>query len=641
MIIGTAGHIDHGKSALVKALTGVDPDRLQEEKQRGITIDLGFAYKPIGDGQVLGFVDVPGHEKFIHNMLAGATGIDYVMLVVAADDGPMPQTYEHLAILNLLGLSRGVVALSKADLASKERVASVQAEIRSLLASTLLAGSPILPVSAVSGEGMDELRQHLLRVVHDSGARNAGGHFRLAVDRCFTLQGVGVVVTGTVFSGKVALNDKLIVSPKGLAVRVRGIHAQNQQATSGHVGQRCALNLAGVEKSDIKRGNWILAEAVNAPTKRFDARLNLLNTEAGPLRHWTPVHVHVGASDVLGRVALLQENSIQPGNHDLVQLVLDETVGALHGDRFIIRDQSATRTMGGGIVMDPFPPQRGRRKPQRLEILSALETATPGEALQKLLALSPFGVDWQKFFLTWNLNEAEAQTLSRQVAVTQVVCAEKLLAFTSERWIALKEQVLQALQAYQKRFPNNPGATTEQIRQGLAEKLPQPLLNVVMGQLIEEKKMVRQGPLLRLPGHEAKLSAPDQELSERILPLLRQVGLQPPKVRELCVPLRVDEKQLRILLRRLSQMDKLRQVSEDYYFAPEVIARLAAVTQKLAQQSPTGTITVAQFREGTAVHRNLAIPLLEFFDRSGFTVRVDDGHRIRRDWKEVFEKSQK
>ncbi|HSS46156.1 MAG TPA: selenocysteine-specific translation elongation factor [Burkholderiales bacterium] len=641
MIIGTAGHIDHGKSTLVKALTGVDPVRLQEEKARGITIDLGFAYQPLSDGQVLGFVDVPGHEKFIHNMLAGATGIDYVMLVVAADDGPMPQTVEHLAILHLLGLSRGIVALSKADLVSQERLAEVKAEIQSLLAPTPLAGAPILPVSAVSGEGMAELRQHLLRAVYDSGVRNPGGHFRHAVDRCFTLQGVGVVVTGTVFSGEVKRGDKLFVSPSGIPVRVRSIHAQNQQATSGHVGQRCALNLAGVEKNDIKRGNWILAEAVHAPAKRFDAHLNLLNTEVKPLRHWTSVHVHVGACDVLGRVALLQANNLQPGDNALAQLVLDEPVGALHGDRFVVRDQSAMRTMGGGIIIDPFPPQRGRRKAQRLEILSALESATAAQALQKLLALSPFGVDWQKFVLTWNLNEAEAQTLSRQVAVTEVICAEKPLAFSSERWAGLKAQALQALQAYQKRFPNQTGATTEQVWQGFPEKLQQGLLNVVIGQLIEEKKMVREGQLLRMPGLQASLSAADQKLSEKIIPLLQTAGLLPPKVRELSTQLRTDEKQLKLLLRRFSQMGKLRQVSEDYYFAPEVIARLAALTQKLAQQSPTGTITVGQFREGTAVYRNLAIPLLEFFDRSGFTVRVDDGRRIRRDWKEVFGENKK
>ena len=639
MIIGTAGHIDHGKSTLVKALTGVDPDRLQEEKRRGITIDLGFAYKPLGDGQVLGFVDVPGHEKFIHNMLAGATGIDYMMLVVAADDGPMPQTVEHLAILHLLGLSHGIVALSKADLVSQERLAEVKAEIQSLLAQTPLAGAPILPVSAVSGEGMAELRQHLLRAVYDSGARNPGGHFRHAVDRCFTLQGVGVVVTGTVFSGEVKLGDKLTVSPSGIPVRVRGIHAQNQQATSGHVGQRCALNLAGVEKSDIKRGNWILAEAVHAPAKRFDARLKLLNTEAKPLRHWTPVHVHVGACDVLGRVALLQANNLQPGDNALAQLVLNEPVGALHGDRFVVRDQSATRTMGGGIVIDPFPTQRGRRKPQHLNILAALESQSPLLALQRLLAQNPLGVDLRRFALIWNLSEEEAQSLWLQVPMVKALSEGK--AFTPERWSELKKQALEALNSYQKRFPNNLGATADQIRQAAPEKLPQALFTALIAELVEQGKMVRQGPLLRLPGHEAKLSAPDQELSERILPLLRQAGLQPPKVRELSTQLRTDEKQLKLLLRRFSQMGKLRQVSEDYYFAPEVIARLAAVTQKLAQQSPTGTITVGQFREVTAVSRNLAIPLLEFFDRSGFTVRVDDGHRIRRDWKEVFGENKK
>ncbi|MGH8751939.1 MAG: selenocysteine-specific translation elongation factor [Burkholderiales bacterium] len=638
LIIGTAGHIDHGKSTLVKALTGVDPDRLQEEKRRGITIDLGFAYQPIENGQVLGFVDVPGHEKFIHNMLAGATGIDYVMLVVAADDGPMPQTAEHVAILDLLGLSRGIVALSKADLASQERLAEVKAEIQSLLAPTALADAAIIPVSPISGLGIPELQQHLRHAARASGARDAGGHFRLAVDRCFTLQGVGVVVTGTVFSGAVKLGDKLLVSPKGTEVRVRGIHAQNQPAANGYAGQRCALNLAGIEKSGIQRGDWILAPAVHAPTPRFDAHLDLLKTETRPLKHWTPVHVHSGALDVPGRVALLQENNLQPGKRGLVQLVLDQPVGVLRGDRFIIRDQSAARTLGGGVVLDPFPPLRGRRKPQRLEILSVMESASAAHALQKLLALNPYGVDWQKFVLMWNLNETEAKALAQPL---MLIAAGKLLAFAQQRWSIFRQQVLQAVEHYQKQFPNQAGASTEQLRQGMAEKLPPALLIAVISELTEEKKLLRAGALLRLPGHQAGLSAQDQKLSENIIPLLHRAGLQPPKTRELAAQLRADEKQLKLLLRRLAQMGKLSQVSEDYYFAPEVITRLAEVTQKLAQQSPTQTLTVGPFREATGVHRNLAIPLLEFFDRSGFTVRVEEGRRLRRDWCEVFGSKEK
>jgi len=368
MIIGTAGHIDHGKTSLVKALTGIDADRLKEEKARGITIDLGYAYTPVPGGGIMGFVDVPGHEKLIHNMLTGATGIDFVLLVIAADDGPMPQTREHLAILDVLGLDRGAVALTKIDRVSAECVAVTMGEIQSLLSGTGLAHSPVFPLSAITGEGVPALRAHLDQAALELPVRPASGHFRLAVDRSFTLTGTGTVVTGTVFSGEVRIGDRLLVSPSGAEVRVRGIHAQNQPSESGRAGQRCALNLAGAQfgKDDVRRGDWLLEVPIHAPVQRFDARCRLLAAEQKALRHWTPVHLHVGASDVSARVAVLEGEAIEPGGAALIQIVADKPVCVLNGDRFILRDQSATRTLGGGRVLDPFPPAKNRRAPARI-----------------------------------------------------------------------------------------------------------------------------------------------------------------------------------------------------------------------------------------------------------------------------------
>ena len=299
MIIGTAGHIDHGKTALVRALTGVDADRLAEEKARGITIDLGFAYQPLASGETLGFVDVPGHERFIHNMLAGATGIDFVLLVVAADDGPRPQTVEHLAILDLLGVSRGVVALTKCDLADTDRQAEVRSEIEALLEPTGLAGSEIVEVSAITGEGIERLAHRLADEAARMRDRAAAGRFRLAVDRCFTLAGAGTVVTGTVFAGTVGAGETVIVTPAGMEARVRDVRAQNSPTPRARLGQRCALNLAGPEVSTeaIRRGDWITAREGHAPTDRLDAELRLLAAEAKPMRHWTPVHLHLAAAD--------------------------------------------------------------------------------------------------------------------------------------------------------------------------------------------------------------------------------------------------------------------------------------------------------------------------------------------------------
>ena len=350
MIIATAGHIDHGKTALVKALTGIDTDRLPEEKKRGMSIDLGFAYHPLSSGQVLGFVDVPGHERFIRNMLAGVTGIDYALLIVAADDGPMPQTEEHLAILDLLGVRDGVIALTKIDRVDAARLEEVTTEIEVLIAGSGLEGADIMPVSAINGTGVDDLRVHLETMTDLIGDREGEGHFRLAIDRCFSVQGAGLVVTGGVFSGKVNVGDHLTLSPQGIDVRVRGIHAQNKESEAGVSGQRCALNITGADlkSTEVHRGGWLVANDIHAPVARFDARLRVLKSEARPLRHWTPVHVHLGAAELPGRIAVLGEKSIAPGSSGLVQVVLDRRIGVLKGDGFILRDQSAQRTIAGG-----------------------------------------------------------------------------------------------------------------------------------------------------------------------------------------------------------------------------------------------------------------------------------------------------
>ncbi len=374
MIIGTAGHIDHGKSALVRALTGTDPDRWEEEKARGITLDLGYAYATCDDGTRLGFVDVPGHERLVHNMLAGATGIDFVLLVIAADDGPMPQTREHLEIIDLLGLDRGAVALTKCDLADAARLTEVEAQIAGLLHGTSLSGVPVFPVSSITGAGLDALRAHLAVQAAHTRVRDGRGRFRLAVDRAFVLKGTGVVVTGTAHSGTVAIDDRLVLAPRGVEVRVRGIHAQNAAAERGAAGQRCALNLTGpkLDKDNVGRGDWLVAPSLHAPSDRLDVELRVARHAGRPLQHWTPVHVHIGAARVTGRVAVLEGETLAPGATGLVQLVLDAPTLALRGDRVILRDQSARQTLGGGRVLDDAPPTRGRRSAQRIAMLRAL-----------------------------------------------------------------------------------------------------------------------------------------------------------------------------------------------------------------------------------------------------------------------------
>ena len=375
MIVATAGHVDHGKTALVRALTGVDTDRLPEEKKRGLTIDLGFAYRSLDDGHVLGFVDVPGHERFVRNMLAGVGSIDLALVVVAADDGVMPQTREHTAILDLLGVSECIAVVSKVDKVDAARADEVSGEIDAVLSATGMRGAEIHRVSAMSGAGVealaDALREHALNLA----ARAAGGRFRLCVDRAFMLKGAGLVVTGTVHAGAASTGDRLVVTPSGYEARIRGIHAQDRPARTARAGERCALNLSGrdIESGAVARGDWIVDRALHAPTDRIDARLHVLPGETRALRHWTPVHVHLAASHSTARVAVLGAGSIAPGEFGRVQIVLDHPVHALAGDRIVIRDQSATRTMGGGIVIDPFSPKRGRARPARLAWLDAIE----------------------------------------------------------------------------------------------------------------------------------------------------------------------------------------------------------------------------------------------------------------------------
>ncbi|MBO0766984.1 MAG: selenocysteine-specific translation elongation factor, partial [Hyphomicrobiaceae bacterium] len=360
MIVGTAGHIDHGKTSLIGKLTGIDTDRLKEEKARGISIDLGFAYWTRPRGTTIGFVDVPGHEGLVHNMLAGATGIDFVLLVVAADDGVMPQTCEHLAIMDLLGLTRGVVALNKCDLASAEQRATAIAGIEAVLAGTGLEGAPIVPVSAVTGEGLPELTAHLDEAAVLATARPKEALFRLAVDRSFILAGHGTAITGTVLSGSVRVEDRVVISPSGLEARIRSIHAQNQPVECGEAGQRCALVLSGprISKEAVSRGDVVLDPALHLPTARIDASLRVLPSERKPIGQWFPVKVHHAAAEVPGRVVVLRDAPIAPGETEYVQLVLERPLAAAVGDRFVIRDTSSSRTVGGGVLIDLRPPER-------------------------------------------------------------------------------------------------------------------------------------------------------------------------------------------------------------------------------------------------------------------------------------------
>ncbi len=637
MIVATAGHIDHGKTTLVKALTGVDTDRLPEEKQRGISIDLGFAYANTpGDDLTLGFVDVPGHERFVRNLLAGVCGIDFVLLVVAADDGVMPQTIEHLQIVNLLGVARGLAVITKADRATAERLLAVEAEVKALLAPTGLRDAAILPVSATTGAGMDRLREALASAARATARdRSEGRGLRFAIDRVFSVAGSGTVVTGTVFAGRVAVGDRLLVSPAGTEVRVRGVQKDGASADAAISGERCALNLAGIEVADARRGDWILSPRLHAPTRRLDARVTLLAAEAKPLKHWTPVHLHHGAQDVLARVAIRGGRSIAPGASGLVQLVLDEPVAALHGDRFILRDQSALRTLGGGRVIDPDAPLRRRDQDARAAQLAALELDTPEAALRALVAATPAGVDLSWFGRIHNLDEARVGALAEALDLA-LVGKEPAVALPRVAVEGIHARALAALEAFHAATPKALGMELSELRAQCAGHLPPERFLAVLRPLADAKRLEIAGSSARLPRHVATDNPADAKLWARVKPVLAEAAFNGITVPELAAAARQPEAAIKDFLHRKAKTGELVRVTAERFYLKETLAAFAAIATDVHKAVPGGKFSAAQVRDRTGIGRGRVIEILECFDRLGLTQRAGDLRSMRRDYVPVL-----
>lgn len=639
MIVGTAGHIDHGKTALVKALTGVDADRLAEEKARGITIDLGFAYADLGapdhpSGQITGFVDVPGHERLVHTMLAGAGGIDFALVVVAADDGVMPQTREHLAILDLLGVTRGVFALTKADLADEARRTAVLQEIRTAAAGGGLAQAPVLPVSVVTGEGIAALKALLIAEEAALPARSdaADTPFRLSVDRSFTLSGAGTVVTGMVLSGRVAVGDSVTISPSGRLARVRAIHAQNQKVQEGVAGQRCALNLAGdgITKEAIARGDMVLAPMLHAPADRIDAVLTVLGTEPKPLGTWFPARLHSHAAEVGARIVPLAD-PIAPGESGPVQLVLDRPIAAISGDRFVLRDVSASRTIGGGRFLDLRAPARKRRGPARMALLDAFALDDPTEVLSGLLAQGP--VDPESFGRDLGLGpDALARAMAR-------AGAQRLgpLVLSQPGLLALQASLAQKLLEFHETNPDLPGIGRERLRLALSPRLPKEAFLALLKDEAARGRIALDGSFVHCPDHVVTLSAADSALLERIWPgLLGEGRFRPPRVRDFSKSLGVDEQEVRRVMKLSKRLGRADEIAHDHFFAREVTAEMAAILRAISAQSPDGWFTAPTFSDRVQNGRKVAFEILDFFDRAGVTLRRGDLRRINPHCADLF-----
>ena len=639
MIIGTAGHIDHGKTSLVRALTGVDTDRLKEEKARGISIDLGFAYLPGPDGSVLGFVDVPGHEKFVHNMLAGATGIDFALLIIAADDGIMPQTREHLAIIDLLGIETGLVALTKADLVPPARLAVVTEDIRRLLSQTKLSGVDILPVSAVTGAGVDDLREKLFAAASTIHAKSARGRFRLAVDRCFTLAGIGTVVTGTVLSGSVGVGDQVTVSPTRLAARVRSIHAQDREAERGQAGDRCALNLSGdgISKDAIARGDMVVDPALHAPADRIDAQFRLLPTEIRPVTQWMPVRLHHAAAEVGARIVLLGDESMPPGGQAPIQLVLDRPIAAAAGDRFVLRDTTAQRTIGGGKFLDLRAPARKRRSPERLGQLAAHALADAQAALAALLDRPPFFLDVSAFARDRALTDGDVAAILERCNALRLQMPGGTIALSAANGQNLRRTLLATLQKFHAEHPDLPGIGLEPLRLQLQPRLPAPGFIAVLQGLTKAGEIGLDGAWVRLAGYSVRLRPGDEKLWSKVGPLLGGAErFRPPRVRDIAGTLGVPEADVRRLLKLLGRMGKVDEVAHDHFFLRGTVAEMVEIVVDLSAKAATAQFTAAQFRDRVDNGRKVAIQILEFFDRHGVTLRRGDLRRVNRHRLDLF-----
>lgn len=631
MIVGTAGHIDHGKTTLIRALTGVDTDRLEEEKKRGISIQLGYAYTPLPDGQILGFIDVPGHERLVHTMVAGATGIDFGLLIVAADDGVMPQTREHLAVLQLLGLQTGAIVLSKADRADTARIEAVKAELQALVHGTFLDGAPVFVVDALSDDkpGLEDLRQHLHTQAMQSAKQDGQGYFRLAIDRVFTLQGHGTVVTGTVHEGVLDLDGPAIdlrLMPRGTPVRVRSIHAQNQASRQALAGQRCALNLGGIDVQDIERGDWLADARCFIPTTRIDVELSLLDKDIPALRTWSPWHVHMGAAHLTAHAVPLDGESLQPGQTGKVQLVFDRPICAMTGERFILRNAQASETVGGGIVLDPNAPDRKRRSATRMAWLDALAQWTRGGPLENLLAQAPYGLDEETLL---RLSGGAKHRLTAPAHArwhTGSRPQSQPILLSDARLEALCQHIESVMLQFHERNSDEPGLSISRLRRMAAPTMPDAIWQLLTEHLLAEHRLARQGAWLHTPGHRVTLSPEDQALAAALLPLLEAGRFDPPWTRDLAKETESPEDQTRAVLRRLVRQGELFQVVHDLFYHRHQMAILANIVSELH----TGQgVSAAQFRDATGLGRKRAIQILEFFDRMGYTRRVRDRHVLR------------
>ena len=623
VIVGTAGHIDHGKSTLVEALTGTNPDRLEEEKRRGITIDLGFAFLDLGDVR-FGFVDVPGHEKFVRNMLAGVGGIDLVVLVIASDESIKPQTREHFDICRLLGIPRGIVALTKADLVDPDALGLVRLEIDEFVRGSFLEGAPIVPVSATTGAGLDAFKKELLRVAETVPAKDAAQHFRLPIDRAFSMKGFGTVVTGTLVSGSLQAEDEAELYPLRKRVRVRGLHSGGRAVARALAGQRTAVNLAGIEREEIQRGMVLGPPGVFEPTNRLDARITLLPS-ARPLKNRARVHFHQGTAEAIADVVLIAGNELAPGQYSLAQLRLDQPVLLLPGDRFILRQFSPVVTIGGGTALDVQAARHKRADPSVAPFLETLERGNREEILAIFVEAAPQGLNLAQLTARTGWSDSEIQQIAKNlVAAKRVrIIGEQPLTIASAKVVAAYAASLRiALEKFHQANPLLPGIPKQDLR-GRAGKTSAEIFSTALDDLVKARIVTVTGDLVQRAGREIALSAEEAIAKELIEKEFERAGLTVPSFAAVLEKLPVESKRAQKILQMLLRERVLIKVTDELMFHRAAVAQLREMLAKYRKERGN-KLSIPVFKELTGITRKYAIPLLEYLDRERVTRRVGD-----------------
>jgi selenocysteine-specific elongation factor len=630
VIMGTAGHIDHGKTQLIKTLTGIDTDRLKEEKERGITIDLGFAHLLCEDGTEVGVIDVPGHERFVRNMLAGVGGIDLVMLVIAADEGVMPQTREHLAICQLLRIKDGLVALTKTDLVDDDWIELVSEDTREFLKGTFLEGKPIVPVSAKTGQGVDDLRRVLQTLVARVPPKQLEGKFRLPVDRVFTIRGFGTVVTGTLFSGTIRVEDRVEIYPKGIEVKVRGLQVHNESVPEAVAGQRTAINLQGIEKVELERGDVLGRPREFAPTFMLDAVLQHLPDAPRPLRHRARLRLHLGTSEIMGRVILLDRDELAPGEEAYVQFRLEEPATVLPRDRFVIRSYSPVQTIGGGMLLDVQPAKHRRGEAGLSSHFQRLAEGDPEEIVAHHLKQATHqGIRLSEFLPRTELSESrlrQVATTLQQAGRVQAVNAEMGWYLHADALETLTRELRSSLETFHRQNPLKPNTSIEELRskvRGLGERV----CLLALERLRHQGDVVVERDRVRLTTHQVALDDTRERLLNELEAEFLAAGYQPPRVEEVFDKLKVGKGHDKELLQVLLDQGRAVRLKDNVVFHRSNLKKVESLLVQYLRDHRE--ITPIEFKDLLGVSRKYAIPLLEYFDSQKVTIRVGDKRVLR------------